>query len=691
MHFESSLLSILRNCIILLLASGPLFAADFHVATNGDDKNPGTQEKPFATLERARDAVRALKKATPKLERVTNVIVHGGAYELKQPLELTAEDSGTPEAPIVYQAARGEEVRIVGGRTVKDWKPVTDAAVLNRLDPAARGKVMQADLKALGITDFGEMGGGFGLKGSPGIELFFQDQPTTLARYPNTGFMRIAEVLGETSREVRGTKGCVEGRFTTGDKRVERWGNEKDAWVLGYWFWDWAEQRQRIESIDAAKLSLNLRPPFHGYGYRKGQWFYGFNLLCELDSPGEWYLDRETCLLYFWPPAPIDKGRAVVTVLPALVTMKETSHVTFRGFTFEAARGLGIRITGGRSCTIAACTLRNLGQHAIGAYGTGHRVIGCDIYGTGDGGISIGGGDRKSLTAAGIVVENNHIHDYSRWNRMYRSGIAIDGVGQRVRHNLIHSAPHIAISWGGNDQIIEFNEIHSVCRESNDAGAIYCGYNWGMRGNVLQHNYLHDLYGHEGRGCVGIYLDDQFSSARIFGNVFFRVTRAAFIGGGRDSTIENNLFIECSPAIHVDARGLGWAASAQERLTRELKLMPYQSEPWKSRYPELTGLLEDPEPMAPKGNLIARNIQWKGKWDDIERKAYPYLTFQHNMLDIDPKFVDAATHNFQLQDDSPAFKIGFQKIPMEKIGLYQDELRATWPVHHEPTPAPARK
>ena len=104
MHFEASIIPMLRNCILLLLASGSLFAADFHVATNGDDKNPGTQEKPFVTLERARDAIRALKKATPKLERVTNVIVHGGAYELKQPLELTAEDSGTPEAPIVYQA-----------------------------------------------------------------------------------------------------------------------------------------------------------------------------------------------------------------------------------------------------------------------------------------------------------------------------------------------------------------------------------------------------------------------------------------------------------------------------------------------------------------------------------------------------------------------------------------------------------
>jgi len=675
----------------MLLAAAPLLATDFHVATNGNDENPGTPEAPFATLERARDALRALKKATPKTQGAVNVIVHGGTYELKQPLELTAEDSGSAETAIVYRAVRGEEVRIVGGKTVSDWKPVTDEAVLNRLDPAARGKVVQADLKALGITDFGEMGGGFGQKGSPGIELFFQDQPTTLARYPNTGFMRIAEVLGETPREVRGVNGFMEGRFTTDDKRVERWVNEKDAWVLGYWFYDWAEQRQRIESIDPAKLSLSLRPPFHVYGYRKGQWFYGFNLLCELDTPGEWYLDRETGLLYFWPPAPIAEGRAMVTMLPALLTMTETSRVTFRGFIFEAARGFGIRISGGRDCTIAACTLRYFGQHAISAYGTAHRVVGCDIYGTGDGGISIGGGDRKSLTAAGVVAENNHIHDYSRWNRMYRSGIHVDGVGQRVRHNLIHSAPHIAIAWGGNDHVIEFNEIHSVCRESNDAGAIYCGYDWSMRGNVIQHNYLHDLYGYEGKGCVGIYLDDQFSSARIFGNVFYRVTSAAFIGGGHDSAIENNIFVECSPAIHIDARGLGWQADGKDRLMKTVRDMPYQEEPWKSRYPELPGLLDDPEPMAPKGNLIARNIFWKGKWDDFEAKAYPYLTFQHNLLNLDPNFVDEAARNFQLKEESPAYRIGFQKIPMEKIGLYEDDLRATWPVLHQPTPAPARK
>lgn len=132
-----------RKHLVLLLgywiATTGLYSAELHVATTGNDANPGTQSEPFATLERARDAIRMLKKADTKFQDAVNVIVHGGAYELTQPLELTAEDSGTPEAPIVYQAARGEEVRIVGGRTVDIWKLELRATwpVHHEITPAA--------------------------------------------------------------------------------------------------------------------------------------------------------------------------------------------------------------------------------------------------------------------------------------------------------------------------------------------------------------------------------------------------------------------------------------------------------------------------------------------------------------------------------------------------------------------------
>lgn len=672
--------------LFCVLTVGSLEAGEFHVAPTGNDTNPGTLSKPFATLERARDAVRAGRSQR------SEVIIHGGTYELARPFELTTEDSGSNKTPVVYRARKGELVRISGGKTVTGWKPVNDAAILDRLDPAARGHVVQADLHAIGVSDFGAMGGGFALGGGPGLELFFNDQPMTLARYPNDGFIKITGVEGQTPVDVRGTKGCKEGVFTYDGDRPSRWVGEKNAWVLGYWFWDWAEGRQRIESIDPAKKLVTLAKPHHSFGYRKGQWFYGFNLLCEIDQPGEWYLDRDAGTLYFWPPADIGKGCATVSVLSNLVTMTGVSHVTLRGLTFEAARNDAILMKGCTNSLIAGCTIRNVGSWAVqvsGGRNTG--VVGCDIYATGDGGIGIHGGDSKTLTPAGLYAENNHVHHWSRWNRMYRPAIMITGVGNRAAHNLLENAPHTAIGFSGNDHVIEFNEIHSVCYESNDAGAIYAGRNWTMRGTIIRCNYLHHINGFEGRGCVGVYLDDMYCGTTIASNLFYKVTRAAFIGGGHDNIIANNIFIDCKPAIHVDARGMGWAHAMPEGLIKEgrekgtLNGIRFTEPPYSTRYPKLTGILDN-DPASPTGSLIVINVCRGGKWDEIEKKAKPFVVLQDNLVDADPHFANAAKLNFQLRSDSPALKLGFERFPIEKIGLYRSADRASWPVRHTVRP-----
>jgi hypothetical protein len=235
--------------------------------------------------------------------------------------------------------------------------------------------------------------------------------------------------------------------------------------------------------------------------------------------------------------------------------------------------------------------------------------------------------------------------------------------------------------------LIEFNEIHNVCEESNDAGVMYAGHNWGMRGNVIRYNYLHHVYGREGRGCMGVYLDDNFSSATLFGNVFYQVPRAAFLGGGRDNVVENNLFIDCSPAVNVDARGLGWRAYGKAELTKKLEEVPYREEPWRSRYPQLLTLLGD-EPMAPKGTLITRNVRVGGQWSNIEASALPYVTLKDNFTEGDPRIVDVSRGKFALRKDSPALKLGFKPIPLEKIGLHADPERASWPVQHRARPRP---
>ncbi len=679
--------SLWAGAAMAALLCAPLAAAldRYYIAPGGNDawsgKSPVAEAEgsgPFATLERARDAVRALKASGAMPADGVEVILRGGVHPLSAPVAFGPEDSGTATAPVVYRANPGEKAVVTGGKTLTGFTPVSDPALLERLDPAVRGRVLQCDLKAQGVTEYGSADDG-------AMALYFQGRPTTAARWPNDGFVKITDIVEKDGHQIHGIPGSKTGKFVYDDERPARWRGEKDPWLHGYWFWDWSDQRQRIAAIDPAAKTITLTEPWHGYGYRKGQWYYAFNMLCELDAPGEWHVDREAGVLYFLPPAPMAEGDAVLSVAEGALRVQDAARLEFRGLTFEAFRGTAITVSGGEAVRVAACTLRNISGGAVTVSGgLRHTVAGCDIYQMARNGISLGGGDRTTLTPAGHCAENNHIYDYGRWSRMYQTAISLDGVGNRAAHNLIHDAPHMAVGFGGNDHLIEFNEIHHVCLESNDAGAMYAGRNWTMRGHVIRNNHLHDISGFEGRGCVGVYLDDMFASAEITGNLFERVTMAAFIGGGRDCAVTNNIFIDCNPALHVDARALGWAHYHADEWIKEaeekgtLSGIAYDKPPYSERYPALVNILND-EPKAPRGNLIALNICNGGKWDHIEEAAAPHLTLRDNFIDQDAGFENAAAGDYRLKPGSPALAAGFQQLPLEKMGLYPSPDRASPP------------
>jgi hypothetical protein len=678
----------------------PAYALDLYVSPQGDDTRNGRQASmsssgdggPFATLERARDEIRAVKQSGALKDESVTVHLASGVFVLERPFELTEEDSGTMDAPVVYRAEKLGGTRVLGGPVITGFQPVTDPAALERLDESARGMVVSVNLPSLGITDFGPANGG-------GLELFFNQQPMQISRWPNEGFVKISKVLDDDPFVIHGQHGDRTGRWVYDGDRPIRWQDEKDAWLYGYWFWDWSAEHQKIKNIDTENRIIELEKPYHHYGFRKGQWYYAMNLLSEIDMPGEWYLDRESGDLFFWPPASLDDAEVFVSVQPAAVKMSEVSNCTVRGIVFEGFRSTVVQIKGGTMNQLAACTIRNSGADAVSiSGGTRSGVLGCDIYEIGGTGINLNGGDRKTLTPSEHYAINNHIHDYSRWYRMYRPGISLRGVGQRASHNLIHDAPHMAIFFGGNDHLIDHNEIHSVCYESNDAGAIYSGRDWTMRGTVIRYNFMHNVLGYENRGCVGVYLDDMFCGTNIYGNLFYRVYRAAFIGGGRDNTYTNNLFVDCPKALHIDNRAQNWAASMVDTtMTDRYHAMPVTESPWKDRYPELLTILED-DPAAPKGNRIARNIFYGEDWDDVYDKARPYIEFDHNLENVNPNLAtpDAFRNtslpkatDFALKTDSPAFATGFEALPLEKMGLYNDEadeVRATWPVVHRVRP-----
>lgn len=644
------------------LVSRPAAAGSnlFFVAPGGDDRGPGTLERPFRTLERARDAIREGRRSAA-LSGPVQVLVRGGTYQLARTFELSEPDSGSPEAPVSYRPYKNEEVRLTGGREISGFTPVVDPAVLDRLPTSARGKVLQVDLWALGIRDFGEMKPrGFAKANIPaGLELFFDGRPMQLARWPNSGWARVAAASGEPG----------ETRFSYEGDRPRRWLDAEDLWLHGYWAWDWADGYVRVLNIKPQSREMVLREP-HLFGYKAKARYCALNLLEELDEPGEWYLDRKKGLLYFWPPARQGNQGASVSLLPTVVSIFRVAHLNFEGFTIECCRGSAVVVNGGSHVRLSRLTVRNAGNTGVRIeWGSHCGVERSEISHCGEGGIFLAGGDRQRLTPGANYALNNRIHDFSRWVRTYTPGIDLFGVGNRVAHNLIYDAPHTAILLHGNDHLVEYNEIHHVCLETSDAGAFYMGRDYSERGNVVRFNYFHDL----NQGDVqAIYLDDFASGTTVFGNLVYRAGRGIQVGGGRDNRVENNIFIDCKEASFFDARGTSWYRKyfdgTDTTLTERLAAVRYREPPYSTRYPQLQRLYEK-DPALPEGNSFLRNISVGGRLVELkEGVTREMVRLADNLENRDPGFVDRAAGNFQLKKGAPAFKLGFKRIPLERIG-----------------------
>lgn len=573
----------------------------FYVAPTGNDQNDGSQSKPFRSLVRARDAVRALKKSSfPK--GGVKILIAGGDYTAGQPFTLSAEDSGTAEAPVVYQAQPGQVPVFRGGVRVTQWQPIGDANLRDKLDPVVRDRVLQADVKALGVADLGDA---TALRKRP--ELFADGVPQTLARWPNEGFVKTGEILGtDTFTQWGSIKGCKDGKFQYVEDRPSRWLDEPDVCLYGYWFWDWFEEYQKVAQIDADTKAFTLAKPYSHYGYRKDQRYYAINLFREIDSPGEWYLDRRSGILYWLPPEGADPSK-IETILSVadrpFIMMNDVSHVIILGLTFQEARGDGIHIRGGSDCLIAGCTLRRFGGDAIVVDGgLRHGVFGCTMHTLGCGGTRVAGGDRKVLTPGGHFIENCTVYDISRLKRTYTPAVHLDGCGNRIAHNLFERMPSSAMRIEGNDHLIELNVIRHVVQESDDQGGIDMFGNPLYRGVVIRWNRWNDILGGTHCGAAGIRLDDMISGITLHGNLFERCGAVLFGGvqihGGKDNLVDGNVFIDCFAGISFSRWGeKRWLESIEPFLSQASETL------YSTRYPELANLKTGADV-----NLIARNF-----------------------------------------------------------------------------------
>ena len=652
------------------LPSVPSAATTFHIASRGSDANDGSEARPFATLERARDAIRSLKQAAGGQLPAggVRVVLAAGDYPVRQTLRLTAKDSGTAAAPIVYQSKPGAPVVLRGGERITGWKPLADPAKKARLAPAAANAVLEADLKSLGPRDWGDP---TALRKRP--ELFVNGAPQILARWPNDGFVKTGAIQGTNTFKVwNSIPGCKDGRFQFVEDRPQAWLDEPDVRLYGYWFWDWYEEFQKVTAIDAPGRSFTLAEPYSAYGYRKDQRYYALNVFRELDQAGEWYLDRGSGRICWRPPAglPPDQAEIVLSMFDGpFVDLKDVEHVILQGLTLQEGRADGIHISGGAECLVAGCTVRRLGGDAVVVKGGRHHgIFGCLIETMGCGGTRVAGGNRQSLEPGRHFVENCTVRDISRLKRTYTPAVHLDGCGNRIAHNLFENMPSSALRVEGNDHLIELNLVRNVVKESDDQGGVDMFGNPLYRGVVIRWNRWSDIGGGTHNGAAGVRLDDMISGVVVHGNVFERCGAVIFGGvqihGGKDNLIDGNLFLDCFAGVSFSRWGeKRWLESISGFLAQA------GEPPYSTRYPELAVLKTGADVNDLSRNLFVRCGRTFLRDARVPRAAL-------NGVIAEGTDVKVAARQ-EVLNAAPDFRSRlFESIPLEDIGPYEHPWRA---------------
>jgi hypothetical protein len=711
-----------------LAATAAADVATIYVSPTGNDQDSGTEAKPLRTLEAARDAIRTMRAQSGLPKGGVTVYLRGGIYERAASFSLSKQDSGAADSPITYASAPGEVATCTGGRVLKpEWfTKVTDPAVLARLiDKKAHTRILQIDLAKHGIDKFGEIHRrGFGTTKwagkVPPLELYLDGERMHLARWPNKGqgVMHMSGVKDAGPKSNSPDPSKRGGTFSYAFSRPEFWKHEKDLWIDGVVSQDWAWTYNKIASIDTKAKTITLQygevygimvmPPKVKTPYPelkkqaktgpkpKGKprdFFYVDNVFAELDAPGEYYLDRDTGILYVIPPKPLAACRSItVSMLETpMIEMKETSSIVFEDLILEGGRGSAVACTDGSANRFAFCEIRNFGGDGLAIQGRENQVVSCLVHHIGGNAIALDGGDFETLTPANNSVENCHLYEWGVRQKVYTSAVGFSGVGNRMSHCHAHSAPHMAVQVGGNDHVIEYNEFDDVSRDFHDMGVIYM--NLGAkplcRGQQVRRNFFHHI-GLAG-GVNGVYPDNGTMGVLVEENVFYKFGPGEFsytraIGGnGFDYVIvRNNMFIDCE-IVYDQSYYLTTPSNRKKFLTtfeKEWKDLAAKydvaSMPHGTKYPELLRFPKETR-IFPEGNVFEGNLVYNPTVACVHdgvlmTRGGPtkHIKTDNNWLaDKNPGFVNLAKMDFRLKSDAEVLKRikGFKPIPFEEIGL----------------------
>ncbi len=662
------------------------------------------------TLSAVRKTIRDMLPTLPDGDTV-EVVLASGLYTPDQ-FVFDASDCSA-RVHIIYRAEEAGKVTVSGGKSIpaSAWT-VPDADMASRFSAEARPHIKMLSLTALGLTRaewgeeiaIGSCNTAHKYDDAPkgcGSEFFTGERRMTKARYPNLGEFAKLDAVADVGdvhefppqnyyhdwndrRNHRGGTYVIDREM---NRRVMGWRDPSTAWMFGYFYWDWADSSTPVTFKTENRLVF---PKFVShYSARAGAHYYFYNIPEELDTEGEWYLDRETGNVYFWPHEGAETADFSYSDKP-LISCRGTCNMTFAGLVCTGSMGDAVRVDGNHM-TFDALTVKNVAGNAIVANGSDNTVRGCDISRTGRGGITLSGGDRATLTPGRNRATNNYVHDFAEIYLTYQGGINLHGVGNVADHNEICRAPHSAMFYSGNENIIEYNDIHDVVLLSSDAGAIYAGYDWAASGNIMRYNRLENIGG-EGFAPDGIYWDDGLSGQTAYGNIFINVKKwSIHVGGGRDCVVENNIVVDSGhAALHYDDRNRdafvhdGWAREAVNNPEKghwaKLKNVPYTDALWAEKYPRLASVKtsfetdpDDPDfPINPAYSSMKNNIiiAPTGKQYDVSQSVYRYSDVRDNPVYDSAESAGWSTVTRTLSADSVVYRDlpDFAEIPFDEIG-----------------------